>query len=469
MLVEEHGAEFGEPVRRILERGQDDRALVDRERQQRHVAVEGTLEPIGELVGAERPNRAGAPRPRRRALGRRRASSGEASGPAAELARLNDGPHARDDLVGMEDRGSLGDVQCARLRFGTPVPARRVLTNVVLSKTTHAAFKSRRGGRGPRCFVKRPLALVVLMLAIVGAGVAPSGARAADASCGMIITTPTTITLTQDLVCNGTAISIDFTQGGSVYNIGVSINLNGYTISGDGTGSGISIRDITGPSSRPVAVSNGTIRGFASGIWSAESQFGSVRHLNIRDNTVGIELFFGNDGWSIIDNTVAGNGVGILLKGSNGDYNIERNRIINNGTGAANGFNDYGLFKDNVVAHNAGTGLALGNNARIVGNIASGNGGDGIRLQEVTPLLYPGFFVADNVADFNGGLGINAPADNGYFVTDGGGNSAKHNGDPRECVNIYCASNPGEAREPHGDVLDHPHHGGDLHVTSSID
>ena len=39
MFVEEHGAKLGEPVGWVFERPQDDRALVDRQREQLHVVV----------------------------------------------------------------------------------------------------------------------------------------------------------------------------------------------------------------------------------------------------------------------------------------------------------------------------------------------------------------------------------------------------------------------------------------------
>jgi hypothetical protein len=36
-----------EPVRWVVERGEDDRALVDCQREQRHTAIEGKLEAVG--------------------------------------------------------------------------------------------------------------------------------------------------------------------------------------------------------------------------------------------------------------------------------------------------------------------------------------------------------------------------------------------------------------------------------------
>jgi large repetitive protein len=61
-------------------------------------------------------------------------------------------------------------------------------------------------------------------------------------------------------------------------------------------------------------------------------------------------------------------------------------------------------------------------------NIARGAGDDGFRVQSPTTKL------TDNRAIANGDLGIRAVEG----VIDGGGNTARRNGDPRQCVNISC-------------------------------
>jgi hypothetical protein len=52
MIGEEDGAELGRLLRRILERGEHERPLVQRQREQLHVGFERTLEPVGQVVGA---------------------------------------------------------------------------------------------------------------------------------------------------------------------------------------------------------------------------------------------------------------------------------------------------------------------------------------------------------------------------------------------------------------------------------
>jgi hypothetical protein len=61
-------------------------------------------------------------------------------------------------------------------------------------------------------------------------------------------------------------------------------------------------------------------------------------------------------------------------------------------------------------------------------NLARGAGDDGFRVQSRSSKL------TDNRAIDNGALGIRAVEG----VIDGGGNVARRNGDPRQCVNIAC-------------------------------
>jgi hypothetical protein len=55
VLGQEHGPQLGEPLGWIVERAQDDRALVDREREQLHLVRNAMLEPVAQVVGAGSP------------------------------------------------------------------------------------------------------------------------------------------------------------------------------------------------------------------------------------------------------------------------------------------------------------------------------------------------------------------------------------------------------------------------------
>ena len=67
-------------------------------------------------------------------------------------------------------------------------------------------------------------------------------------------------------------------------------------------------------------------------------------------------------------------------------------------------------------------------NTRIDANWVSGSGDDGIDIRRAATVL------ADNWANDNADLGIFAVAG----VIDGGGNRARGNGNPAECVGVAC-------------------------------
>jgi Right handed beta helix region len=64
----------------------------------------------------------------------------------------------------------------------------------------------------------------------------------------------------------------------------------------------------------------------------------------------------------------------------------------------------------------------------VIGNLATGVYGDGFRIDA------PGTVVGRNTANDNGNLGINAVEG----VIDAGGNLASGNGNPLQCVNVFC-------------------------------
>jgi Right handed beta helix region len=123
------------------------------------------------------------------------------------------------------------------------------------------------------------------------------------------------------------------------------------------------------------------------------------------------------------------------------------NRVAHNEVGGRNEFGDVPGISvgieapaarnevvDNTVSRVAETffsGIWVGADAtetRVVRNFSVANPGDGILIEA------PATLVRRNDAHFNGQLGIRAV----IGVTDGGGNRAAGNGDPRECVGIAC-------------------------------
>ena len=157
-----------------------------------------------------------------------------------------------------------------------------------------------------------------------------------------------------------------------------------------------------------------------------------VEHNRLAGNGAGIVIVF----QSVIDsdiraNEVSGtNGVGITAAGLN--TRVERNTLTGNDVGIfASGFNV--LVTRNRVASSDGDGIfvpssSVARDVAIEGNVVNGNGDDGIDADD------PDVSIARNTANSNADLGIEAVAG----VTDGGGNKARGNGNPAQCLNVSC-------------------------------
>jgi parallel beta-helix repeat protein len=355
--------------------------------------------------------------------------------------------------------------------------------------------------------------------------------------CGATITAD--LTLTEDLTnCPGDGLIIGAD--------GVTIDLNGHVIDGDGAqptanfasgSAGIRDRDHTG-----VAVFGGTIREFDNGVSLLGTRGATVRDLVISDIANGVRMVVGesNNIERIAVTSVATTGEAFLLINSatnrivsnrnqfnefgsglvlqNADFNTvtgnrftgndspnivliqadsnlvnandasnsntdgiqlsasNENRIVRNATDSeADGISLASSDQNSVIGNDAGDVLSVldgslnaldSNTARSIevsgssndlsGNRVSGTsstdgisvaagggglptqirdnlvtdaGGDGIQVDEV------GAVVADNTALRNGGYGIRAVVG----VVDGGGNTARDNGEVGQCLNISCA------------------------------
>jgi parallel beta-helix repeat protein len=322
--------------------------------------------------------------------------------------------------------------------------------------------------------------LLVLVLATAGAMIGERQARASHVSCGDTITADTT--LDSDLLnCpnNGIVIGAD----------DITLNLNGHAMTGNGELVEPCPPDefcdvgIANDGHNGVTVRNGSVRRFAvgafifgarrnrvldisasrnvfSGILLVESVRSAVRR-NVAsrnagpDSGVGITLFESHNN-RIAHNRVRRNHElalhllrsdenlirhnrtrrhqegGILVEG-------DRNRIARNRTRDGiliSIFTDGGRAVGNVVARNRvrdarRAGIAVDRVPRgtvLRSNKVFRSGGHGILVGN------PRTTLARNTANRNGDLGIKAVAG----VTDGGGNIAHNNGDPRQCVNVTC-------------------------------
>ena len=152
----------------------------------------------------------------------------------------------------------------------------------------------------------------------------------------------------------------------------------------------------------------------------------------------GICILVGRGSGNVIArNRVRGDNDGIAVENGRGNL-LTRNRIVETRTSGiylglshppiGGGSN---VVRKNVVIGSRGDGFLVtksDDHSILRRNLARGAGDDGFRIQSRTSKL------TDNRAIANGDLGIRTVEG----VTDGGGNIARRNGDPRQCVNIAC-------------------------------
>ena len=338
----------------------------------------------------------------------------------------------------------------------------------------------RRVRRSETVFFVAAVAVVAVVLAVTG-----GEASASHVGCGETITADTT--LDSDLLnCpnNGILIGAD----------GITLDLNGHVIDGDGTPTAgcdpaVEFCD-TGVSNDfddRVTIKGGRVRDFSLGVFIFKARHNRLRGLSTFRNTFtgivlgrsarsvvkrssasrnglttdspGIVLFESHHN-RIAHNRMVGNAdVGLGLEGSDhnhilhnrlrrhpldgividGRFNeIARNRVIRNGGGILiSKVGNFGPIVGNVVRRNYVRGSRTGGigvdpvarRTRIRRNLVVGAARDGIFVLNRRTKL------TGNRAFRNGDLGIQAVPG----VIDGGGNVARHNGDPRQCVNIICA------------------------------
>jgi parallel beta-helix repeat protein len=259
----------------------------------------------------------------------------------------------------------------------------------------------KKGERMNRGFALLALLATTLMVLVLGA----AQAFATHVSCGDTITQDTA--LDNDLIdCPGNGIVIGAND--------ITLDLNGHTIAGNGTTS----KEANLPPWSLVAgvlfggsdasVTNGTIRGFRVGVLSG-SFHSRIQDDRLVDNVEGIRVSEPGDTMTVSGNLITETAsFGIFVDDSSFNE-IYGNRVLRADTGI--------LVADGSADN------------RLASNRVRRNVDDGIRVEEPYNTTLTG-----NRADFNGDFGIEAALGN----IDGGGNRAKHNGNPLQCLNVVC-------------------------------
>lgn len=198
--------------------------------------------------------------------------------------------------------------------------------------------------------------------------------------CGAI-DAPGSYALTQNLSATGDCIVVSADN--------VTLDLNGFSIIGSGSGAGIR----TSGSIQGAIIRNGSVTGFQNGIAFSLANASTVENMIITGNSL-FGVIMGFD--ASVDRTKAvGNGSdGIRVN----DHSIVSNSVANdNGTGISA---DVGsLVVNNVAARNSQAGVAAtGNSSTVTGNTVSANDGRGISSFRGN--------IIDNTANLNGDAGI---------------------------------------------------------------
>jgi hypothetical protein len=267
------------------------------------------------------------------------------------------------------------------------------------------------------------VAVAALLLAtpLLLAATSGSAQRLTALTCGL--TVRTSVVLANDLgPCSGDGLDVGAN--------GITINLNGHTITGGGSHWGIFDHSYTS-----VTVENGTLTGFASGVrFENGASGGRLQGLRLTSNASCGADVDGSDH--------------VVLSGNYAVSNPHEGFCVSNGSAdqvagnwvEANGIDGIDVIDDNAVVvsqnrmlNDSENGLYVGENTtgQVSGNVVNGNGFDGINSVDAAL----GLTLNGNRASFNGRLGINAAPGQ----KDGGGNVVQDNATAAQCKNVVCA------------------------------
>jgi hypothetical protein len=252
----------------------------------------------------------------------------------------------------------------------------------------------------------------------------PGAAQAATPRCGDTVTTDTT--LTRALRCTGAGLTVAS---------GVTLDLGGHSVYGDGTLEGIYVRS-------GGTVRHGRVLGFATGVYVANGN-GTIEDMTVAHNGLGIRGAGLSRAQLVVQRSLVTANDGDGLQAEFTAAKVSDSRFLRNGGSGVSAFNsDASRFERNAFTGNGKRGLYVNwGTAVIAGNSASRNGLDGIVVEDSISTFFV-YSIASNVANNNRRLGISFsgtpinPA-TGKGV-DGGSNRAKGNRDPRQCVLIAC-------------------------------
>lgn len=291
----------------------------------------------------------------------------------------------------------------------------------------HSTRPRRLGG------IATALALLVSVAPAAAAAQATQATRATHAAAATKVRCGKTVrkdfTLKRDLRnCRGDGLVVGAHK--------ITIDLNGHLVDGRGKRKSAGVR-VAG--FRGVVVKNGVIRQFGRGIWLVRAVNNKIRGNTVRSSFD--EGIFVNETSSalVLRNTVIRSGIGAGATWADGidargnDVQIRGNVVRRSGDDGIDANGDDSKVKNNTVARSGQDGIDVdGHRTVIANNKATSSGDDGIGVgADALRVL-----VKDNTVNYNYDLGIQPKKGT---AIDGGGNTAKGNGDPRQCVIVTCS------------------------------
>ena len=272
---------------------------------------------------------------------------------------------------------------------------------------------------------------VLLALALGGAALAEPSVAAANPACGA--TAKHNVTLTGDMNCSASG-----TNGINVGKSGITINLNGHTLTGPGSNTCclFGIEDSVGYDK--VTLENGTVRDFYGAVQFYYTTGAQFLHVKALHNNEGLDVENSQDG--VIDHSTVSNNVtnGIFLI-ENTNVDVTSSKATHNGYDGVDDNESLGTLNHVTANANGGWGVYVDHPAWIGANYytienstANHNFQTGFQIAENYPTYLYQAIVLDNTANDNGQYGFYADV-----KTKGKGNHATGNGSAN-CFHVPC-------------------------------
>jgi len=238
--------------------------------------------------------------------------------------------------------------------------------------------------------------------------------NAVGLTCGNTVINTTT--LTQNYSCSGTA----FTLGAG----NIEFNCNGYALSGDGTGSGVHLVDVTN-----VTIRNCLISSFNYGIYLYNATNSRFYNNSILNNTDGIRSLGSiSESNQIYNNTVnSTTGYGVDVQSNY--TNIQNNTIYSQTGNALNSNGDHAIITGNVIISNGVIAASLSkSNTTFTGNTVLSTASNALYIFGNNSLIQNNNITstADNAITsyshniiYNSNI-INSTTSNGFYLSSGG-------------------------------------------------